>query len=85
MPLKNEIKDAVLEALYEYEEYRKRQDKRNKFDKISKNQAYKIIPRGKVEALIATGRLEIEKSGIGKTSTIYVSRKKLLALKDLII
>lgn len=84
---KETIKEAIKEALFEYDTYKKEQEKKVLPPKISKNQAIKrgIVTRTKLEKLISTQRLQVQIAGSGNTSTIYIETKKLLALKDLII
>lgn len=87
MQYKEIIKEAIKEALFEYDTYKEERKKNDLPQKISKNQVIKlkIMTRGKLEKLIDTGRIKVERIGTGDRATMLVETKKLMALKDLII
>ena len=79
--LKLVIKEAFLEAMLEYDQYRRDRKGKKDPDLISTNTAYKLRGRKRVELLVMNGLLKRTSSGRNK----YVSRSKLIELDNLSI
>lgn len=78
------LKKTVKEAFAEYKASA-RKSKRNP-DYISKNKAYALFNEPLIKSLLDKKLINIkERSGTGKTSTIYLSYSEILKYKDLII
>lgn len=80
--VKEATKEGYLEAMFEYEQYRKRRKTTKDVDLISKNQAYKLIGRARVDELIIQGLIQPVSSGRSKNSVQHLSKKKLLELNN---
>ncbi len=78
--LKKAIKEALLEALYEYNEFKKIHKRNVDPDLISTSEAYRLRGRSRVTNLIKLGLLQQITTGTNKTSVKYISKKKLLDL-----
>lgn len=79
--LKLAIKEAYLEAMFEYDQYRRDRKGKKDPDLISTNTAYKLRGRKRVESLVMHGLLTRTSSGRNK----YVSRSRLIELDNLSI
>lgn len=79
--LKLVIKEAFLEAMLEYDQYRRDRKGKKDPDLISTNTAYKLRGRKRVESLVMHGLLTRTSSGRNK----YVSRSRLIELDNLSI
>ncbi len=77
--LKLAIKEAYLEAMFEYDQYRRDRKGKKDPDLISTNTAYKLRGRKRVESLVMHGLLTRTSSGRNK----YVSRSRLIELDKL--
>lgn len=80
--LKEAVKDAQLEAMYEFREYERKRKRRKDTDLISKSQAYKLRSEKIVDNYIALGLLTVTTTGERRNSTQYVSKSKLLSLDE---
>lgn len=79
--IKEATKQGYLEAMFEYDQYRKERKGKKDPDLISTNAAYKLRGRKRVELLVMNGLLKRTSSGRNK----YVSRSKLIELDNLSI
>lgn len=79
--LKLALKEAFLEAMFEYDQYRKDRKGKKDPDLISTNTAYKLRGRKRVELLVMHGLLTRTSSGRNK----YVSRSRLIELDNVAI
>lgn len=79
--IKAATKEGYLEAMFEYEQYRKQRKSKRDPDLISTNQAYKLFGEARVDELIARGLIVRQGSGRAKNSAKYMSKKKLEALQ----
>lgn len=77
---KNLIKDALLEAMYEFSDYKSKRKRKIDTDLISTSEAYRLRGRARVTRLIMLGMLKQTSSGNAKNSVKYVSKKKLYSL-----
>lgn len=80
--LKQLIKEAFLEAMYEYKEYSRKRKSRKDSDLITTTEAYHLRGRKRVELLVAKGLLKRTRSGEKKNSPQYVSKKRLIELDN---
>lgn len=80
--LKEVLKQGFLEAMLEYETFKKKSKSRKDTDLISTSEAYRLRGRPRVEELIKQGLLQRTGSGRAKNSAKYVSKKKLLELDN---
>jgi hypothetical protein len=78
--LKQATKEAILEALYEYDEYKRKRVRNIDPDLISTREAYRLRGRSRVTHLIKLGLLKQITTGNNPTSVKYISKKKLLDL-----
>lgn len=83
--LKESIKEAVLEAMYEFDNYRKKKNRNQDIDLISTSEAFRLRGRARVTRLISLGLLKQTSSGVGRNSVKYVSKKKLFDLDKVIL
>lgn len=79
--IKEATKQGYLEAMLEYDQYRKDRKGKKDPDLISTNTAYKLRGRKRVESLVMHGLLTRTSSGRNK----YVSRSRLIELDNLSI
>lgn len=79
--IKEATKQGYLEAMFEYDQYRKDRKGKKDPDLISTNTAYKLRGRKRVESLVMHGLLTRTSSGRNK----YVSRSRLIELDNLSI
>ena len=77
---KNLVKEAILEALYEYEQFKRKKRRNQDTDLISTSEAYRLRGRARVTQLILLGMLKQTSSGVAPNSVKYVSKKKLFDL-----
>lgn len=80
--IKEATKQGYLEAMFEYEEYKKQRKSKKDPDLISTRQAYKMRGEGRVKKLIARGLLTRTSSGRASNAAKYVSKKRLLELDN---
>lgn len=80
--IKQAFKEAFLEAMFEYEQYKKAKRSKRDPDLISTNQAYKLYGEARVDELIERGLIVRQGSGRAKNSAKYMSRKRLEELKN---
>lgn len=83
--LRETVKTAQLEALIEFDQYKKKKAKGKDPDLISTTEAYRLRGRARVDELLMRGLLKRFSSGRGKTSAKYVSKKKLFSLDKVIL
>lgn len=83
--LKSVFKESMLEAMYEFENYRKKKNRNQDVDLISTSEAWRLRGRARVTRLIALGLLRQTTSGVGKNSVRYVSKKQLFDLDETIL
>lgn len=80
--IKEATKQGYLEAMFEYEEYKKQRKSKKDPDLISTRQAYSLRGEGRVKELIMRGLLLRTSSGKASNSAKYVSKKRLFELDN---
>lgn len=80
--IKEATKQGYLEAMLEYEQYKKAKRSKRDPDLISTNQAYKLYGEARVDELIERGLIVRQGSGRAKNSAKYMSKKRLEELKN---
>ena len=80
--IRETTKQGFLEALFEYEQYKKQRRSKKDPDLISTSEAYRLRGRGRVNELIIRGLLPRTSSGNAKNSAKYVSKKRLFELDN---
>lgn len=80
--IRQATKEGYLEALYEYEQYKKVRRSGKNPDLISTREAYKLVGEARVNELIKRGLITRQGSGRAPNSAKYMSKKRLLELNN---
>lgn len=80
--IRNLISESIVIGLLEYDKVKKKRRKGDS-DLISTSEACKVRPESRVRKLIKAGYLKQKISGNTKTSTRFVSKKRLIDLDKL--
>ncbi|WP_320973883.1 hypothetical protein [Dysgonomonas capnocytophagoides] len=72
------IKQAFLEALFEFEEYKKKRRSKRNPDLISTRDAINLVGKARFYVLVKEAPLKRESTGNAPNSTQYVSKTELI-------
>lgn len=78
--IKEATKQGYLEAMFEYEQYKRDRRSKRDPDLISTREAYRLRGEARVNELIKQGLITRQGSGRAANSVKYMSKKRLLEL-----